>query len=676
MRTIVFDMTADRQIYPTIFGGYVGEHNATRLEVRLPQRMIDPAFDVYRFSFETSIGEVIFSLPCPLVDGSVSTNIWKQLTIGSPLKFNVCAFSVEDDVTKVLEKTGAVTLKLSKDIQGHEVDANIVQEYTESEFEKLLNDSIILAQTAAETANVSSASANTAAASANTAAARAEKSIINVNAISKSHDRRITNLEYAAKGYLYRDEVDSTEAYTKAVPSDAMPYAMLNSIGGKSVCWNVIVYKDEYVTRFAPPAGTRIISGHKYFLKGKISLGNPERRPVAYVYTKIDGVNKIIGRTDQYSGKNIFTSDVDVVSDGVDDSTMWIYAGGLEGNSLTDIFLIDLTQLFGSGNEPATTDDHRIAWVESYAEAHKEYNTGEIISADVDKVISHAPDVYDLNSTIYSEGLTEGSVSGQFTYDGVTYDSFEPQALINGHILAFSTKDGNNYVEIPLNNVVTDANNCLISGDLPYPVSIEVSSADQAFLDWLANNAKKQAIDEVVIPDAVRNLPGYGWSAGSVCNEVDFENKKYIQRVGRLIKAVSEMNNLEDYPGWLNSGASELVGKEKSIVELCTFELGVGKLVSFNTRNTNDVLFLSYVNYGLTQTQWKEQYPDAVFHFYIPLREPIVTDLSDILSADTFVKVEAGGYLEIHNIESLETPNTETFLIDLTTGGSTNEQAG
>jgi hypothetical protein len=38
-------------------------------------------------------------------------------------------------------------------------------------------------------------------------------------------------------------------------------------------------------------------------------------------------------------------------------------------------------------------------------------------------------------------------------------------------------------------------------------------------------------IDAKNIPQAILDLPGYGWSAGSVYNEIDWENKEYIQRV-------------------------------------------------------------------------------------------------------------------------------------------------
>lgn len=36
------------------------------------------------------------------------------------------------------------------------------------------------------------------------------------------------------------------------------------------------------------------------------------------------------------------------------------------------------------------------------------------------------------------------------------------------------------------------------------------------------------------IPQAILNLPGYGWSAGDVRNEVNWENKQYIQRVDKV----------------------------------------------------------------------------------------------------------------------------------------------
>ena len=43
-------------------------------------------------------------------------------------------------------------------------------------------------------------------------------------------------------------------------------------------------------------------------------------------------------------------------------------------------FNIDLTQMFGAGNEPSTLDDPRIKWIKDYANEYPEYNIGELIS--------------------------------------------------------------------------------------------------------------------------------------------------------------------------------------------------------------------------------------------------------------------------------------------------------
>ena len=47
---------------------------------------------------------------------------------------------------------------------------------------------------------------------------------------------------------------------------------------------------------------------------------------------------------------------------------------------ISNIQLIDLTQMFGAGNEPSTLDDPRIKWIKDYANEYPEYNIGELIS--------------------------------------------------------------------------------------------------------------------------------------------------------------------------------------------------------------------------------------------------------------------------------------------------------
>ena len=69
-----------------------------------------------------------------------------------------------------------------------------------------------------------------------------------------------------------------------------------------------------------------------------------------------------------------------------------------------------------------------------------------------------------------------------------------------------------------------------------------------------------------------------------------------------LTKNTANMNNEADYPGWKNSGVRALIGEglsgERDGV------LNIGTKFSINTKNNNDVLFLSKGTYNKTQDEW------------------------------------------------------------------------
>lgn len=48
----------------------------------------------------------------------------------------------------------------------------------------------------------------------------------------------------------------------------------------------------------------------------------------------------------------------------------------------------DLTDIFGSGNEPSSLSDSRIIWLKDYLDSHPEYNAGTVIHADVEDIES------------------------------------------------------------------------------------------------------------------------------------------------------------------------------------------------------------------------------------------------------------------------------------------------
>ena len=98
--------------------------------------------------------------------------------------------------------------------------------------------------------------------------------------------------------------------------------------------------------------------------------------------------------------------------------------------------------------------------------------------------------------------------------------------------------------------------------------------------------------------------------------------------------AVADMNNEEDYPGWkavpyltdvvgvgynatLNKGHFIACNITKSALTI----VGIGYF-GVNTSGTNSVLYLTKGTFGLTQTQWKEQYPDLVLQLCLKRISP------------------------------------------------------
>lgn len=88
--------------------------------------------------------------------------------------------------------------------------------------------------------------------------------------------------------------------------------------------------------------------------------------------------------------------------------------------------------------------------------------------------------------------------------------------------------------------------------------------------------------------------------------------------------AIADMDNNENFPGWravpyltdivgpgYNGGINDEILKTCNIVKSAFNDTNIS-YIAINTMGTNSVLYLSKNAFGLTQTQWKEQYPDLV----------------------------------------------------------------
>lgn len=189
------------------------------------------------------------------------------------------------------------------------------------------------------------------------------------------------------------------------------------------------------------------------------------------------------------------------------------------------------------------------------------------------------------------------------------------------------------------------------------------------------------------IPEAIKALPGYGWSAGTARNYVDYENKKYYQCVNSV-----DLGTLE----WLYRPeqqrfyaiADSITGKfSESFGIVPNIVVAKYDIVCFNdittktdnmkasaVKTAND--YITIRNTAYTDVTAFKQAMQGVILYY-ELANPIVTDISTLIDDDFLrnIEVEAGGTITFKNSNSdsyrIPVPSEEEYIVKLSeVGGS------
>ena len=418
------------------------------------------------------------------------------------------------------------------------------------------------------------------------------------------------------RGQTWDFETDTQEAYQRQVPSGAKAGAVMEW-GGKTVGWNQrispeskqsIGYNDtthkyyfadwsdtgtKYVTQDIP-----IVSGHKYYIFASDSV----RYSIFYVYGS--GLKGIFGGVAKPETK--ITDIMTANNTGTVNVYFNRYQASAENASYFEgiIVFIDLTLMFGPGNEPTDTSDPRIAQIEAYAAAHPEYNAGELVSALVDEVRVQGRNLIDDtapdNIINYNNRTTYVYDNGVHKFSGYQLapqidTSFGAQYSVRveaGKIyrLSFDALLKNAVIPIYISKSLGRASFYLMQADgsaitisetrVNFGNSGAWNRLSCTFAATLTGNAtlfmtvdapdfygvgsacwykniQFTAADITAyapyhdpalyfIPSAVQALPGYGWSAGSVANTVERTDTgwQFVQRVGS--RAYQEGDELTD----------------------------------------------------------------------------------------------------------------------------------
>ena len=222
---------------------------------------------------------------------------------------------------------------------------------------------------------------------------------------------------------------ESFDAYQKTVPENTVG-AEIGSIGGRTVVWNILIRSgnfssvDDWLTRGAAMSLTDNIAtitkedsssgvGYAYKLSSGYTIGH--KYYWAVDYRSDDAVHMTLFNNTTYTklvvGASYWqrASMIRDVSQAVTvPHILWITEEMIGASAqFRNYLFVDLTKMFGSGNEPTTTDDPRIAAIEAYAALHPEYNAGSLLSAEVTSVVSKGADAETLATLAIPAALRE-----------------------------------------------------------------------------------------------------------------------------------------------------------------------------------------------------------------------------------------------------------------------------
>jgi hypothetical protein len=331
---------------------------------------------------------------------------------------------------------------------------------------------------------------------------------------------------------------------------------------------------------------------------------------------------------------------------------------------------------------------------------HSEVIDGEIVSAGVTEVVEQGRNLFDVekcaalglyygfeidtNKTLQI-ALKDGKTCPTNVSFGIAY--------IRGNTMANWLITSQGLVETKTDSSkMTDSTQIMV---VCYPGNKEtMQSIADAFDIMLVDGIYKPDTmpayapfhrNEYPIPEAIRALPGYGWSAGTARNYVDYENKRYVQCVGsvdlgtlswRVGDSVSFetfqltgqklTKNYDIAPNILCSKyptktQNELWGKTN--VTGITTNANVDGCVHLNDTTYTDAAAFQQAMQGVM--------------LYYELANPIITDISNLIDDDFLrnMEVEAGGSVTFKNSNGddyrIPVPSEEEYVVKLSEVGGT-----
>lgn len=186
------------------------------------------------------------------------------------------------------------------------------------------------------------------------------------------------------------------------------------------------------------------------------------------------------------------------------------------------------------------------------------------------------------------------------------------------------------------------------------------------------------------IPDTIKALPGYGWSAGTAKNYVDYENKRYVQCVDSVDLGTLTWTADESVSFKTHHLAGQKLTKSYSIAPnfICpkystktqNESWGKTSITGISaTSNVNGYIYVNDTSYA-DAAAFKQAMQGVML--YYELETQIVTDISTLIDDDFLrnLTVEAGGSVIFKNSNDnyhIPVPSEEEYIVKLSEIGGT-----
>lgn len=534
----------------------------------------------------------------------------------------------------------------------------------------------------------------------------------------KELTRRVDALFDMGQGVTHKFETDSETAYTKTVPTGAKLMSV-KSVGGRSIVWNQLVQStSNEITGAGVKAtfsndgivtlnGTATTTGNAVSVQPVKNQKGHKYLMVANPLSGVYGKDQLLFSSQSYGQDS--TGHGAIITNESSNAkwyyTLYVYKDVTYDNVKLQPQIFDLTQMFGAGNEPSTVEEFEKMFPADYYP----YTAGEIVSAGTESIVEQGKNLFNFNSAklnksyrYISDVIPDGKKAVMSLADKDT--SVDVSEINIGFANDVCELDSNvtefNWV---LTNSGLNSNNSNVSyvhdksalcRDVfiyprtdealakllsRYDIQVELGDTPTAYAPYHRNTYP--------IPEAIKALPGYGWSAGTARNYVDYENKRYVQCVNSV--DLGTLNWVAGDSGKVGFQTSQVTGQKltknynilpniicsKYLAKTQNAMWGKTSVTGITTNASVDgYVYVNDTSYT-DATAFKQAMQGVIL--YYELTTPIVTDISSLIPDDFLrnIEVEAGGSITFKNSNDnsyrIPVPSEEEYIVKLSEVGGT-----